>query len=62
MKQLPKIFGITLAVIAYGIFRDFGVIDIIAWTIVISALAIPTAWLLSQFVSVKMEVSDDDRD
>ena len=62
MKQLPKIFGITLAVIAYGIFRDFGVIDIIAWTIVISALAIPTAWLLSQFVTVKMEVGDDDRD
>ena len=60
MKQLPKIFGITLAVIAYGIFRDFGVIDIIAWTIVISALAIPTAWLLSQFVTVKMEVGDDE--
>ncbi len=62
MKQLPKIFGITLAVIPYGISRDFSVIDIIAWTIVISALAIPTAWLLSKFVSVKMEVSDDDRD
>jgi len=62
MKQLPKFFGIALAVIGYGIYCDWYIIDIAAWTAIISALAIPAAWLLSTIVSVKMEVSDDERE
>jgi len=60
MKSLSAIFGVAIVMIIYGFFKDFSIADYAAWSIVISALAIATAWLLSKFVTVKMEVSDDE--
>jgi len=55
MKQLPKIFGIALVMLGYGMHKDFGPADYIAWTIVISTMGIFGGWALSKIIPAKDE-------
>jgi hypothetical protein len=41
MKHLPKLAGTLIAMIAYGLCKDFEAVDYVAWFVVISAVALP---------------------
>jgi hypothetical protein len=60
MKYLTKIIGISIAVILYGLGKDFSLEDYAAWITVISCIAIPLFGCISSVVTVK--AGRDERD
>ena len=49
MKTLVKVIGVIIAVICYGLYKDFDAVDYVAWVVVISAVALPVFILVEQF-------------